>query len=385
MNRDAELSLIERCLDHYHSNRTTTGPHGSSDAARYISEERFELEMARVIRVLPFPAAHVTDVREPNTFRTLDSSLGGLVLTRDEQGASHLFHNSCRHRGSTLVSAQQGSTARLTCPYHAWSYSTDGALAFVPEQEQCFPGIDKSQLGLLEVPSVERYGFIWACPGAGENAELVLQEHLGDMGPCLDWLQIEKLNNFGHTCRRWQANWKIFSEGGLETYHFAFAHRETIGPNFKRNLAITDALGPHFRMIMPTAQIDAVAQQAPQQRQLRDFTHTLFTLMPTDSLLMQKEHVDWIKFRPTAPGETEITITSLIPDDPRKLSEKQRNHWQRNLDITDTVLTEDFELGVGIQRSLSCRAIQQINYGSNEWALKAFNEALDGLCARSCG
>ena len=95
--------------------------------------------------------------------------------------------------------------------------------------------------------------------------------------------------------------------------------------------------------------------------------------------------MDWINFLHTSPFETEITINILIPDDPRELSDKQRNHWQRNLDITDTVLTEDFELGVGIQRSLSSRAIQQINYGSNEWALKAFNEALDALCARSCG
>ena len=134
---------------------------------------------------------------------------------------------------------------------------------------------------------------------------------------------------------------------------------------------------------MPTRQIESLEQQRPQQRHPREFTHTLFTLMPTDSLLMQKEHVDWIKFRPTSPGETEITITSLIPDDPLKLTDKKQHHWQRNLDITDAVLTEDFELGEGIQRSLSSGAVQEINYGSNEWALKAFNETLDALLGPS--
>ena len=128
---------------------------------------------------------------------------------------------------------------------------------------------------------------------------------------------------------------------------------------------------------MPTRRIEETAEQQPEQRQLRDFTHTLLTLMPTDSLLIQKEHVDWIRFRPIAPSATEITITSLVPDDPREFTPSQEAHWQRNLDITDRVLTEDFDLGEGIQRSLASGAISEIHYGCNEWALKAFNENID--------
>ena len=104
--------------------------------------------------------------------------------------------------------------------------------------------------------------------------------------------------------------------------------------------------------------------------------------MPADSLLMQRDHVDWINMRPIAVDQTEITITSLVPDDPSTLSPERNEFWQRNLDITEAVLTEDWVLGEGIQRSLAAGAIENIHYGSNEWALAAFNEAVDN---RLCG
>ena len=328
---------------------------------------------------LPFPVVHASTVKAVNAFRVVETRLGALLVTRDETAQSYLFFNGCRHRGSVLVTEDQGSARRLTCPYHAWSYATDGRLVNIPDEGACFPGLEKSQLGLVEIPSVERYGFIWACPGAAEPGR-ALQQHLGDMAATLDWLQLDTLHPFGHTRRNWRANWKIFAEGGLETYHFVFAHRDTIGPHFLRNQAVTDRLGPHFRVVMPTRRIEETARLPHGERHLRDFTHTLLSLMPCDSLLVQKAHVDWIKFRPLAPDETEITITSLVPDDPLELSEDGGNHWRRNLDITDEVLAEDFVLGEGIQRSLADGGITGINYGCNEWALRAFNDAVDSYC-----
>ena len=62
------------------------------------------------------------------------------------------------------------------------------------------------------------------------------------------------------------------------------------------------------------------------------------------------------------------------------MGEEGDSHWRRNLDITDDVLAEDFVLGEGIQRSLAGGGVTQVNYGCNEWALRAFNEAVDTYC-----
>lgn len=379
MNRDIELSLIDRCFKHLAAGTTTCAQRSGQGTGRYVQAERFALEMRQVLTRLPFPVTHTSTLRHINAFRATDTQLGPLLVTRDSSGKSHLFYNSCRHRGSILVNEEQGVARRLTCPYHAWSYSTDGSLANVPEQDACFPGLDKSGLGLVEIPAVERHGFVWACPGEADP-DTALENHLGDMIGSLDWLGLDRLHQFGSTRRTWRANWKIVAEGGLETYHFVFAHRDTIGPHFQRNLAITDQFGPHFRVIMPTRAMETVAELPGEQQHLRDFSHILFSLMPTDSLLVQKAHIDWIKFRPVAVDETEISITSLIPDDPSGLSADSARHWQRNLDITNEVLAEDFSLAEGIQRSLASGALRDLNYGCNEWALSAFNKSLDAYC-----
>ena len=379
MDRELELSLIERCFEHHAAGTTTSESRSAQDTDRYQCRERYELERRQVFARLPFPVAHASTLVEINAFRSLETRLGPLLLTRNASGQSRLFYNSCRHRGSILVTEDQGSAKRLTCPYHAWSYATDGSLVNVPEETSCFPGLEKSALGLLAIPCIERYGFIWACPGE-EDPAAALDSHLGDMGGCLEWLGTDQLHQFDSTRRTWRANWKIVAEGGLETYHFAFAHRDTIGPHFQHNLAITDQLGPHFRVVMPTRAMETAAGLPREQRHLRDFSHVLFSLMPTDSLLLQKGHIDWIKFRPLAVDETEITITSLIPENPDELSANSARHWQRNLEFTDEVLAEDFALGEGIQRSLASGALPQLNYGRNEWALKAFNDCVDSYC-----
>ena len=91
--------------------------------------------------------------------------------------------------------------------------------------------------------------------------------------------------------------------------------------------------------------MDTIVGLPRSQQHLRDFTHTLLSLMPSDSLLVQKAHIDWIKFRPVAVDETEITITSLVPENPRQLSEDRATHWRRNLEITDEVLADLLGLG----------------------------------------
>ena len=55
-----------------------------------------------------------------------------VILCRDRAGAVHVFLNSCRHRGMKVCRYDDGNTTVFTCPYHGWSYGTDGALVGVP-------------------------------------------------------------------------------------------------------------------------------------------------------------------------------------------------------------------------------------------------------------
>ena len=51
--------------------------------------------------------------------------------------------------------------------------------------------------------------------------------------------------------------------------------------------------------------------------------------------------------------------------------------------VVFVTLDEDFAIGEGIQRSIDSGAVQTMHYGSNEWALKAFNDFVDRICEAS--
>ena len=55
-----------------------------------------------------------------------------MILCRDRAGEVHVFLNSCRHRGMKVCRYDEGNTPVFTCPYHGWSYGTDGKLVGVP-------------------------------------------------------------------------------------------------------------------------------------------------------------------------------------------------------------------------------------------------------------
>ena len=71
-----------------------------------------------------------------------------------------------------------GLRRRLTCPYHGWIYDTEGSLVGIPGREG-FDDIDVATHGLVELPSEERHGYVWALREPG--GLLDLDAHLGPL------------------------------------------------------------------------------------------------------------------------------------------------------------------------------------------------------------
>ena len=82
--------------------------------------------------------------------------------------------------------------ARITCPYHGWSYDLSGELKGLPA-EKTFPGVEKEKLGLKEVELEVLFGMVFArvVPGGP-----TLRESFGDMvddvaiRPAFDHLEV---------------------------------------------------------------------------------------------------------------------------------------------------------------------------------------------------
>jgi phenylpropionate dioxygenase-like ring-hydroxylating dioxygenase large terminal subunit len=267
------------------------------------------------------------------------------------------------------VDEKLGCEKRFRCPYHAWTYTPAGNLSSVPHGEQSFPALEKSEMGLKEIPSVEKYGFVWVMPAGG--GEVRLDDYLCSLGADLTWLQLADLVEFKRTTKVWNCHWKLIADGGLESYHFRFAHRDTIAPYFFDNLSTYDQFGYHARTVLPRSSLSQLKQEPESSWALREHTHLVYALFPMTTFLAQHKHVDWVHAMPLSPEKTEITVMSLVPkpNDGHEWSKEERELWQFNHDITNTTLDEDFSMAESIQKGLKSGVNSEFIFGRNEGAL----------------
>ena len=339
-------------------------------AHQYYDAEIFQAEHERIFRSLPQALAHASEL--PNAGSFLRRQLAGLpvLLTRDADHQVHAFLNVCRHRGTQLVSDQQGCKHRFTCPYHAWTWDNRGELLRIPHEEQGFPGVDRKTLGLKRLGCVERHGMIWVSPS--DEAAPDLDAHLAGMGGDFDWVGLEAAQVVHAEEQTREVNWKILIEGGIEAYHFRVAHSKTIAPYFHDNLSSYMTFGLHLRSVLAKRTLTELDDVPREQWRIRDHAQVLYTLFPSSAFLVQSDHVFWLQLEPLSPSSTLIRMTTLAPKD-RLESDADRRHWEKNHQISVTTLSEDFDIGELIQKGLASGANDTLLFGRFEGALAAFN------------
>ena len=371
MERQTEYELIDELLALKQAGMPfLDATQEQNPVAHYFDEDRFAAETDALFRALPMIAAHASELPEAGSF--LRREIGGrsVLLTRDADRQIHAFLNVCRHRGTRLVDAEAGCAKRFSCPYHAWTYGSNGALLAAPHFETGFPDSDKAKLGLTRLPVLEKFGFVWVIAAPDSKAQIA--DYFAGLGAELDALAIDDMVIAEQTNERRKANWKILIEGGIEAYHFKIAHRSTIGPYFEDNLSTYRCFGPHIRSVLARNTVAGLADTPRDTWRLRDHANLLYTLFPTSTFLVQQDHIVWVSQMPVSAGETDIRLATLVPQARR--DEKQ--YWARNHAITTTTLDEDFAIGESIQSALASGANEQMTFGRYEGALARFNATI---------
>ena len=241
--------LTRRALRHALDGTTDMADRELKVPLHYYRDPKItEIEESQILRRVPLAIVPSAQIPERNDY-VVRSVLGdSLLVTRDRTGTSHVLLNYCRHRGA-MPACGSGNSARFVCPYHAWTYKNTGELFMVPGKAG-FESMDVKDYGLVELPSEERYGFIWAVLTA--DATIDLDAHLG---PLKDELALWDYPSYGyHTDREFssEVSWKGALEAFAEGYHFPFVHGESlIGQNTLPNTAVYDEFGKHHRIGFP--------------------------------------------------------------------------------------------------------------------------------------
>lgn len=144
---------------------------GTVDRAIFVDEEIYAREQEVIFSRAWLLVGHECQVPNPDDFVLSRMGEESVILTRDRQGNLHVLLNTCRHRGMKVCRYDVGNGRIFTCPYHAWSYTTDGDLAEVPGQLVGVPQfqkhygdlLDKREWGLKQVGKMVNYkGLIFA-------------------------------------------------------------------------------------------------------------------------------------------------------------------------------------------------------------------------------
>lgn len=246
-NQDAELT--RRALRHALDKTTDMAARELRVPLHYYSDPKItDIEESQILRSVPLAIVPSAQLPKANDF-VVRSVLGdSLLVTRDRNGASHVFLNYCRHRGA-MPACGSGNASRFVCPYHAWSYRNTGELFAVPGQAG-FDSMNKADYGLVELPNQERHGFIWAVLTAG--ATIDVDAHLGSIGAELELMNYASYGYHDDKEFQSEVSWKGGLEAFAEGYHFPFVHGESvIGQNALPNTGVYDEYGKHHRIGFP--------------------------------------------------------------------------------------------------------------------------------------
>ena len=202
----------------------------------YIDPEIFALEMEHLWAKTWIYVGHASQIPQPGDYLSVDLAGRPAILVRHTDGSARVLMNRCAHKGTKLVSDASGNTGKyFRCPYHAWSYRTDGSLIGIPLKQ----GYDNTRLaecengrGLATAAQVQSYrGFVFArlAEEGPEFAEyfgeaLSSIDNMVDRSPAGEVVIAGGCLRYMHAC-----NWKMFVENLNDVMHPMVVHESSAG------------------------------------------------------------------------------------------------------------------------------------------------------------
>ena len=346
----------------------------SLPAWTYRDPEFFELEKERVFAPAWQVVCHESDLPNPGDWHSLDYLGESVFAVRGRDGELRAFANVCRHRGSRLLDGASGCARKIVCPYHAWTYELDGALAGVPDSAS-YPGLDKARHGLVQVDMEIWRGFVFVrLESRGPGVAAMMAPYEAMIAP----YRFEDLRALCRvTLRPREVNWKNIGDNYSDGLHIAVAH-PGLTRLFGRSYGVEAE--QHVDRMWGEMQDRPSANWSERayQNLLPDVPHLpadrqrgwlYFKLWPNVAFDIYPDQVDFMQWLPVSPTESLIReISYALPDERREMRAARYLNWRINRQVN----AEDTALIARVQAGMASRSFTVGPLSDKEVCLRHF-------------
>ncbi len=345
----------------------------------YWDPEFFELERQVIFSKNWHLVCHVNDVAKPGDYLTFKFLNESILVVRGTDGRVRSFHNVCRHRAARLVDGEQGNCGkRITCPYHAWTYATDGRLVGVPLRAN-YPGLNPDHYGLAEVEQEIWRGFVFVrfAPGLPSVAD-----QMAPYAAELAGAPLEDLVPLGRPrVQTRHVNWKNVADNYSDGLHIPVAH-----PGLMRIFGRSYAIEAREWVDKMSGQLVEQASPHASERMYQKLIHDLgladgaewayYKLWPNAALELYPDQIDFMQFVPVSPTETQLRYINYgLPDGRREMKAARYLNWR----INRMVNIEDKDLIERVQAGMASSSYATGPLGEGEVCLRSFGRRMRAL------
>ena len=218
----------------------------------YASDAVFKADMEQIISRKWLLAGHASRIPEKGDYFLFRVGAEQIIVIRENEESVRAFFNVCRHRGSTICTAESGNAPRLVCPYHAWTFGLDGKLLAARVMPDDF---DKAENGLIACHVRVFHGLIFI--NMSEDEPVDFDATFGEFEPILDYHAIADARIAHSGSYPTTANWKLVVENFFECYHCVPSHPEFCSMHAPESIVAVGA-GPS------SGPAEAIASFAPK-------------------------------------------------------------------------------------------------------------------------
>ena len=317
----------------------------------YTDPEIYELEKERIFYRSWQLVGHLSCFKEAGDYATVRICDQNVFAIKGQDGILRGFYNVCQHRAHELLPDGTGNISSvIVCPYHAWSFETNGRLRGAPRSGGR-ADFRKEDYSLKEVRTEVFLDcvFVNLDPNADSLSSLAgdLEEDVRERVPFLG--NVAPTGTYGDGQIEINAGWKVVVDNYVECYHCDHAH-----PAFSEIHCMDNYRHDTFGLWARQLCDDLRIQNSAYAFDPKEHCESAFWFLWPNTTLNVMPGPEEINISAIRPAGRDTTLFTGISYSVSGESDQGRDDY-----VSNTLMPEDVALCESVQRGLKSKGYSQ--------------------------